>query len=89
MSERKFTEIEEDDPDAQVIAFPNPNDEEMKRYTHDAETAEEHYLNAKELRSTLISGTEELVGAFISAALDAELDDDYEQLEELVEKIKK
>jgi hypothetical protein len=79
--------IEEDDPEAQVIMFPNPEEDDMFPHIDDMEEAEKMYLDAKWLKTRLGDNTSELVGDFISAIRTLDNGRDAEELYNFVDKI--
>lgn len=87
MNSRNSETIEEDDPEAQVIMFPNPEEDDMFPHIEDMEKAEEMYLDVKWLKSKLGDDTSELVGEFISAIRTSNNERDAEELYNFVDKI--
>jgi hypothetical protein len=79
--------IEEDDPEAQVIMFPNPEEDDMFPHIGDMEKAEEMYLDVKWLKNILGDDTSELVGDLISATRTLHEEGDSEELYDFIEKI--
>lgn len=87
MNSRDSETIEEDDPEAQVIMFPNPEEDDMFPHIDDMKEAEKMYLDAKWLKTRLGDNTSELVGDFISAIRTLDNGRDAEELYNFVDKI--
>jgi len=80
--------VDEENPEVQAIVFPNPEDESMKKYIADETKATEHYIAARWLKRRMGDNSSLIVGQFLKAIRQAELNDDYEELNSLIETIK-
>lgn len=87
-----LTHIAADEPDdeqkIETIIFPNPDHPDVQKFIHDDANAEQFYKDVKWLKSRYGHRIASLFGEFGSACREIEEDENYESLDELVDKLK-